>query len=399
MLPDPTIYAESLTDFECVQQFVRACEECQRFLNIHHKQVAGFLPPSATPYLPKRYPHIYNYQLAEGFRYHYCSAECLGNGYTHFHQLIDAHARTNMWPDLVVQKERIESDWSVILPTVPPDMIIRAICLEIEATNPKLNPFHSRSSSLDHGDNKRHKASDTKHTKSGGREERSKLDKSSSSRASREAALSKRTPKQRLKILEQFKPSKKSLEELIPLSELLAEYVSLLLLDYAPFNIEPPLIMDIARRIYNNHHTIVLGVHDDKNLAKYMENFPRIVREGTTEQKEKKMLEDSDKELRASGAGGLPLLWHPVASALYSAQGLINHSCSPNVYYSTIHHDVHNIDVIAARSIATGEEITASYLDPSLLTLPVQSRRAHLSSNFGFQCECLACKIQSSPKS
>jgi hypothetical protein len=317
---------------------------------LHHKNVVPFLPDSAFPHLPKRFPQVFNYQLAEGSRHHFCSSECLDHKYNHYFDLIDAPARSSLLPELLKQKQQLDSEWSSSLPTVPPEMVIQAICLEIEATNPRHRQYHARNGKP-HGI---------------------------------------RTPKHKLKILEDFKPTNKSMADIEPLCQPLANYISNLLLDFSPFNVDGKLVLDIVKRIFDNHQTIVLDVNEGKSFEKYAAQVNSI--------DDKAFLDKSERELKVAGAGDLHLVWHPVVSALFTAQSLVNHSCSPNVYYSTISHDTPQLDVIASRDILPGEEITASYIDTSFLTLPVAARRAHIMSGFGFTCQCPACKIQTELK-
>jgi len=263
-----------------------------------------------------------------------------------YFQLIDGPARARMMKELVEKRQRMDSEWCTALPTIPPELVLKTLAMEIRALNPKLRAFHSRD----------------------GR------------------PASNRTPKQRLKILESFKPTKRSMADVQPLCEEMADYASLMLLDFSPFNIESTLILDTIKRLMDHHQVIVLNVHQDKSLERYMAS-DSITRE------DKQLMEESDKEIKVSGAGDLHLAWHPVASAVYTAQSLLNHSCAPNVYYSTINNSSHQMDVIAATPIAAGQEITTSYIDQNLLTLPTPSRRAHISSSFGFLCECPACTV------
>jgi hypothetical protein len=329
------------------KEFVRACTTCQRFLNLHLKKVLPFFPTNVTPHLPRRYPQVYNYPHMEGSKHHFCSAECLDHTYMDFYQLIEGPPRASIAAELAQRKQRIDSEWCVALPTIPPDLVIKAICLEIKATNQKLRAFHHRSG------NKPPFA---------------------------------RTPKNRLKVLENFRPTKRSMIDIEPLCKSLAEYLTDLLLDFSPFAIDSSLVLDTIKRLLDYHQTIVLNVHEEKSIERYMASD-----DITSE--DKKMLNESDKEIRVSGAGDIHLTWHPVASALYTAQSLINHSCTPNVFYQTITNHTHQLDVIAARSIAPGEQITASYLGTSLLTLPTMARKGHLASSFGFTCECPACSL------
>lgn len=315
---------------------------------MHHKKVAPFFPTNAEPFFPRRYPQLYNYPHLEGFKYHYCSAECLDHDYTHFFQFIDAPTRAKMAQELSQRKQRIDSEWCTALPTIPPDLILKAICLEIQTLNPKMRAFHSRAGNR---------------------------------------PPSARTPKSRLKILEAFKPTKRSMADIAPLCDEMAHYVKDLLLDYSPFYVDANLILDTVKRLLDYHQTIVLNVHQGKSIEAYMASS--IITE-----EDKKFLSQSDQEIRVAGAGDIHLTWHPVVSAVYTAQSLINHSCVPNVYYSTSGNETHRLDVVAARPIAMGEEITASYLDPALLKLPTMARKGHIATSFGFSCECPACTIK-----
>lgn len=338
---------DTLSNTICIRkQFVRACERCEKFLNLHHHNVVPFFPKDVSPHLPKRYPELYNYQLGEGDRHHYCSAECLDQAYMNFFQLIDGSARARMMKELVSKKKSLDSEWCTALPTIPPDLVLKALAMEILALNPKLRPYHSR---------------DGKPTSS-------------------------RTPKQKLKVLESFKPTKRSMVDLGPLCEMLAQYANTLLMDFSPFEIDSNLILDTIKRIMDHHQVIVINVHQGMSLEKYMAS-------GSLTQEDVALMEQSDKEIKVSGAGDLHLAWHPVASAVYTAQSLLNHSCTPNVYYSTMNNMTHQLDVVATRPIAVGEEIRASYIDASLLTLPTSSRKAHITTSFGFTCECPACSI------
>lgn len=300
-------------------------------------------------------------------RHHFCSAECLDDSYMNYFQLIDGASRVNMMKKMVQQRQQIESEWCTALPTIPPELVLKAIALEIKTSNPKMREYHAR------GGNK---------------------------------PFAVRTPKNKLKVLESYKPTKRPLEIDAHCAHL-AEFASTLLLDYSPFNIDPPLIVDTVRRLWDVHQTIVLNVPDDKTLDYYMANGSSesttpgsstsdpASRDGDIKiglsKDDRAMLNTSDKEIKVSGAGDLHLVWQPVASAVYTGQAYINHSCIPNIHYSTIDNHSHQLDVVAARPISAGEQLCASYLDTALLTLPTASRKAQIASTFGFSCECPAC--------
>lgn len=319
-------------------------------------------------------------------RHHFCSAECLDHGYMNYFQLIDIESRAGLMEKLVKQKQALDADWGTVLPTIPPELILKAIAMEILASNPKLRTYHSRPGSR---------------------------------------AFAERTSKHKLKVLEAFKPTKRRLE-IDQQCAHLAEYASRLLLDYSPFNIDQRLVLDTAKRLWDVHQTIVLNVPEDKTLDNYIANGSstpslsdtsasngsnsstvsatngnQISPNGSNDdaaqikiglsKEDRDLLNLSDKEIKVAGAGDLHLVWQPVASAVYTGQAHINHSCVPNVHYSTIDNHIHQLDVVAARPIAAGEQICASYLDTSLLTLPAATRKAHLLNNFGFDCECPAC--------
>lgn len=81
------------------------------------------------------------------------------------------------------------------------------------------------------------------------------------------------------------------------------------------------------------------------------------------------------------------LLAGATGAAVYAFASLLNHSCVPNV-------DVEWLRGTAAatfrvsRDVATGEELTVAYVEPSLA---VAQRQARLRHGWGFACACPAC--------
>ncbi|KZO96550.1 SET domain-containing protein [Calocera viscosa TUFC12733] len=69
----------------------------------------------------------------------------------------------------------------------------------------------------------------------------------------------------------------------------------------------------------------------------------------------------------------------------------INHSCIPNARYYW-DNDNFAVGLVTTQHIRAGTEITITYIDPFL---PHLDREAHLLSNYGFSCNCLACQKDS----
>ncbi|KAG9019751.1 hypothetical protein FRB90_009621 [Tulasnella sp. 427] len=86
---------------------------------------------------------------------------------------------------------------------------------------------------------------------------------------------------------------------------------------------------------------------------------------------------------------------HPIAHAVFPiASRAFNHSCLPNAT-ACYRYDNGFIwqDTRALTDIEVGEEITISYIDPAS---SLQSRRAALRHNYGFECKCTRCQMQES---
>lgn len=64
-----------------------------------------------------------------------------------------------------------------------------------------------------------------------------------------------------------------------------------------------------------------------------------------------------------------------------------NHSCEPNCEVRSIH----NLEIVASRDIAAGEELCISYFDADFLAYPVEPRRSHLERGWGSPCLCGRC--------
>ncbi|GAX85031.1 hypothetical protein CEUSTIGMA_g12451.t1 [Chlamydomonas eustigma] len=76
---------------------------------------------------------------------------------------------------------------------------------------------------------------------------------------------------------------------------------------------------------------------------------------------------------------------------LWPEAALINHSCAPN---ATCYAVGQQLVIRVTEEIPSGQEVTLNWLG-SLLTAPLQQRRAELKEKYGFHCECRRCKAES----
>ncbi|TFY69850.1 hypothetical protein EVJ58_g175 [Rhodofomes roseus] len=80
----------------------------------------------------------------------------------------------------------------------------------------------------------------------------------------------------------------------------------------------------------------------------------------------------------------------PIGVAISPVVAAINHSCDPNavVICDQPHEQEPQINLVAIKPIAPGEEIAISYID---ITLPRQVRRKELKETYNFDCKCVLC--------
>ncbi|KAG7194813.1 SET domain-containing protein 5 [Scheffersomyces spartinae] len=75
---------------------------------------------------------------------------------------------------------------------------------------------------------------------------------------------------------------------------------------------------------------------------------------------------------------------------MYLTQSHLNHNCEPNTKVILFPQSrTRGLQVIAARDIKAGEELTTTYVNP---LYPVQQRQRELRVNWGFVCGCQRCK-------
>ena len=106
-------------------------------------------------------------------------------------------------------------------------------------------------------------------------------------------------------------------------------------------------------------------------------------------------LEGDMRRFRANNFGVTDSMVRVVASAVYPLGALLNHSCAPNCllrYGFGRQHEPPVMEIVAARDIPMGEELTHSYVE---LVSSMQSRRASLREIFGFDCHCMGCSSSS----
>jgi hypothetical protein len=129
-----------------------------------------------------------------------------------------------------------------------------------------------------------------------------------------------------------------------------------------------------------------------KVINKTLENNDIIHRRSELEDQ----LEGDMRRFRANNFGVTDSMVRVVASAVYPLGALLNHSCAPNCLlrygFGRQQHEPPVMEIVAARDIPIGEELTHSYVE---LVSPRQSRRASLREIFGFDCHCTGCSRSS----
>ncbi|OQR85016.1 SET and MYND domain-containing protein 4 [Achlya hypogyna] len=77
-----------------------------------------------------------------------------------------------------------------------------------------------------------------------------------------------------------------------------------------------------------------------------------------------------------------------VASGLFPAMAMCNHSCQPN---ASVQFVGQTLRLVATRAVAQGDEIAISY-GPHKSKMATAARRAALQEQYGFRCTCAACE-------
>lgn len=84
----------------------------------------------------------------------------------------------------------------------------------------------------------------------------------------------------------------------------------------------------------------------------------------------------------------------PTAFGVFLKGAYVNHSCRPNSLYFW-DEETKSLVLVALEHIAAGQDISISYL-PMFNWEIVAERRALLQNLFPFECQCMACNVESS---
>ncbi|KAG4078961.1 hypothetical protein HA402_010913 [Bradysia odoriphaga] len=83
-----------------------------------------------------------------------------------------------------------------------------------------------------------------------------------------------------------------------------------------------------------------------------------------------------------------------IGNCLLPFGGLLNHSCDPNIFWVSANE---KFVFIVAKPIRAGEQLFICYRK-TFLEEPLASRQKALLEQYGFKCDCLACKLNYQPK-
>ena len=132
-------------------------------------------------------------------------------------------------------------------------------------------------------------------------------------------------------------------------------------------------IQRASRSLWNQRKKIKL------NNSEILERLPILERQ----------LEADLRRFRANNFGVTDAMARVVASAVYPLGALLNHSCAPNCLLRyNFDGKTPIMEIVAARDIAEGEELTHSYVE---LVSPKETRGKSLKEIFGFDCHCERC--------
>jgi hypothetical protein len=116
-----------------------------------------------------------------------------------------------------------------------------------------------------------------------------------------------------------------------------------------------------------------------------------------------KQMENDLRRFRSNNFGITDAMMRVISSAVYPLGALLNHSCAPNCLLrfpietqSTGEQQQRSpplMEIVAAKDIDEGEELTHSYVE---LVAPKIVRQSTLASTYGFECECPRCIAGSS---
>ncbi|KAG0558058.1 hypothetical protein KC19_10G001400 [Ceratodon purpureus] len=96
--------------------------------------------------------------------------------------------------------------------------------------------------------------------------------------------------------------------------------------------------------------------------------------------------QDDSEDILAAAAASI-LGESILGSAVYVLPSMYNHDCDPNV--DILWPDNASANLVARRSIKSGEELHITYIDASMAP---DKRRSFLEEHYGFTCKCARCR-------
>lgn len=266
-------------------------------MNAHN--VLDFLPKTALPHLPGKLHSQFIFQIHKDRKF-FCDPNCFEASFNnHLNALSPESKNISRDYDLFLEAE---NEWSEYLPTVPAELILKAVCLEVRLVNPKL-------------EYKNHKLNIRK----------------------------------KLKILSPFKPSSVSLDEFDPMFEEFSNMVNVILKPVLPFQVSKDTIKDSVNRVLEH------GVHLHLNSPRPIE--PYLATAASTKQ-DAEIINKVEEKFITSGSGNIKTIWHPTMVGLYENLSTLKRSSKGNAEISFEQCYTNQLELIATRNIQSGEEIT-----------------------------------------
>lgn len=265
-------------------------------LNAH--RILDYLPRNSLPYMPGKIKSQFIFQVHND-RKHYCSPECFDTSFNDY--ICTLSPESNNLSKSFEAFTELEDEWSELLPSVPPELLLRALCLEVLAVNPKLEY--------------------------------------------RPNALPLR---KKLRVLTKFKASTDNLNEFEELFGGFSDLVQVMLKPVMPFSISPETIKDSVQRILAN------AIHFHLNSPRPIDIY---LAAASKDEKERSAIDKVEADLINSGSGNIKAIWHPSIVCLYENISSLKKSHEGNAAVSMSDISSSQVDLVAVRDIARGEEI------------------------------------------
>lgn len=139
---------------------------------------------------------------------------------------------------------------------------------------------------------------------------------------------------------------------------------------------------------------LLLNQHARLTLSPWVAYLDWLRREGRSADAERLSLPGCVRTLARTGAaveqalGVLAESGQVDGAAVYMVGACCNHSCEPN---AEARGNDAGMQLVALTRITAGNEVTISYVDESILELPLDARRKHLQRAYKFWCSCPRC--------